>query len=78
MIFLMSSVRSSLKVAHNLRITQESQRETKATKVKLPPKVANMVFEYILLFICSEQLTAEVLDNILFLDILDIICLDMV
>jgi hypothetical protein len=40
--------------------------ETTTTKGKLPPKVANMVFEYILLLICSEQLTVEVLDNILF------------
>jgi len=78
---LMLSVRYSLKAPHNLRLFQKSQREITTTKGKLPPKVENMVFEYILLLIVENSWLLKLLDNILFLDILDIldiIFLDMV
>jgi hypothetical protein len=55
MIVLMSSVRSSLKDPHNLMLIHKIQRETAATKEKLPPKVENMVFEYILLLIVENS-----------------------
>jgi hypothetical protein len=51
----MSSMKSSLKAPHNLRLIKKSQREIATTKGKLSPKVENMVFEYILLFIVENN-----------------------
>ena len=67
----MLSVRSSLKAPHSLRLIHKSQREKMTTKGKLPPKVENMVFEYILLLIVENNRLLKFLDNIVFLDILD-------
>ena len=55
LIVLMWSVRSILKALHSLRLIQRSQKEIATTKGKLPPKVENMVFEYILLLIVENS-----------------------
>jgi hypothetical protein len=70
---LMLSMISSLKAPHSLRLLQRNQREITTTKGKLPPKVENMVFEYIYLLIVENNCLLKFLDNILFLYILDII-----
>ena len=57
--FISWNVRSSLKVLHRLSLIQGSQKGIEATKEKLPLKVENTVFYYVLLFLYWGQWTTE-------------------
>ena len=46
----MLSMRLGVKAPHSLRKIQRNQRETIATKGRLPPKVENMAFECFYIF----------------------------
>jgi hypothetical protein len=72
MIAPMLLVRSSLKVPPNLSLFQGSPKGTTTIKEELPLKVENMVFDYVFIIDCLEHCTAKILDNKLFLDIVDV------
>jgi hypothetical protein len=55
----MSSVRSSLKVIHNLRLIQGSNKGIETKKDKFPLKVANTVFYYVLLLFYGGKWIVE-------------------